>query len=125
MTETWKEWEGQVVDSQFCLLQYLGSSEHSAVFLTNYGDHPEPQKAAIKLVQEDLASAAFQLSRWELAAKLSHPNLIRLFHTGRCRLNNIGLLYVVMEYAEEDLSHVLPHRPLTGGEAGEMLEAGL
>src|SRR5712692_8633985 len=102
MTETWKECEGQVVDSQFRqfrLLQYLGSSEHGAVFLTNYG--PEHQNAAIKLVQEDPTSAAWQLSRWKLAAQLSHPNLIRLFHIGRCRLNDIGLLYVVMEYAEE------------------------
>jgi hypothetical protein len=121
MTETWKEWQGQVVDSQFCLLQYLASSEHSAVFLTNYGD-PKPQNAAIKLVHEDPASAEFQLTRWELAAKLTHPNLIRLFQFGRCRLNNVGLLYVVMEYAEDDLSHVLPHRPLTEAEAREMLE---
>ena len=80
MTKTCREWEGQVIDNQFHLLRYLASSEDSAVFLTNYGA-PKHQNAAIKLVQEDLASAAFQLSRWELAAKLSHPNLIRLFHT--------------------------------------------
>jgi TonB family protein len=30
-----------------------------------------------------------------------------------------------MEYAEENLSHVLPHRPLTGAEAYEMLDAVL
>jgi TonB family protein len=124
MTETWKQWEGQVVDDQFCLLRYLGGSDDSGVFLTNYGD-PEPRNAAIKFVPEDPASAAFQLSRWELAATLSHPHLIRLFDFGRCRLDNIGLLYVVMEYAEENLSHVLPHRPLTGAEAYEMLDAVL
>src|SRR5436190_9945341 len=124
MTETWKEWEGQVVDSQFCLLRSLASSEHSAVFLTKYGDS-KSQNAAIKLVREDSANSAFQLARWELAAKLSHPNLVRLFHLGRCRLNNTRLLYVVMEYAEEDLSQVLPDRPLTGAEAREMLAAAL
>lgn len=124
MTETRKQWEGQVVDGQFCLLRYLGGSDDSGVFLTNYGD-PEPRNAAIKFVPEDPASAAFQLSQWELAATLSHPHLIRLFDFGRCRLDNIGLLYVVMEYAEENLSHVLPHRPLTGAEAYEMLDAVL
>src|SRR5882724_8652422 len=124
MTDTCREWEGQVVDNQFCLLRYLASSEYSAVFLTNYGA-PKPQNAAIKLVQEDPANAASQLAQWELAAKLSHPNLISLFHFGRCRLNNTGLLYVVMEYADEDLSHVLPHRSLTGTEARETLEAAL
>ena len=123
MTETWKKFEGQVVNSQFCLLQYLGSSEHSAVFLTNYG--PEQQNAAIKLVQEDPANAAAQISRWELAAKLSHPNLIKLFRVGRCRLNDTGLLYVVMEYAEENLAQVLRHRPLTEREGREMLEGAL
>jgi len=121
MTETWKKFEGQVVDKQFSLLQYLGSSEHSAVFLTNYG--PGHQNAAIKLVQEDPANAAAQISRWELAAKLSHPNLIRLFEVGRCRLNDTELLYVVMEYAEENLAQVLRHRPLTEREAREMLES--
>src|SRR5882724_5727300 len=124
MTETWKNWEGQVVDGRFSLLQYLGSSEHSAVFLTNDSDLKH-QTVAIKLVREDPAGAALQLSRWELAAKLSHPNLMRLFHMGRCRLNDIGLLYVVMEYAEEHLSQVLQHRPLTEAEAREILEATL
>src|SRR5271170_1313969 len=124
MTETWKEWEGQVVDGQFHLLRYLGGSQDSAVYLTTFGDS-EPRDAAIKFVQEDPASAAFQLSRWESAAKLSHPQLIRLFHFGRCRLNDIRLLYVVMEYAEEDLSQVLPHRPLTEAETSAMLEAAL
>jgi hypothetical protein len=30
---------------------------------------------------------------------------------GRCQLGNMGLLYVVMEYAEENLSQILSHRP--------------
>src|SRR2546426_1046707 len=124
MTENWKEWEAQVVDGQFCLVQYLASSEHSAVFLTKYGD-PKSQNAAIKLVPEDSKNSGFQLARWELASKLSHPNLVRLFHFGRCRLNSTRLLYVVMEYAEEDLSQVLPDRPLTGAEAREMLASAL
>jgi hypothetical protein len=33
MTEAWKTWEGQVVDG-FLLRQYLGGSDHSAVYLT-------------------------------------------------------------------------------------------
>jgi hypothetical protein len=38
------------------------------------------------------------------------------------RLGNMGLIYVVMEYAEENLSQILPHRPLTPAEAREVLE---
>ena len=124
MTEAWKQWEGQIVDEEFHLRLYLGGSEHSAVFLTEHGDR-EPQKAAIKLIQADPESAELQLSRWELAAKLSHPHLIRLFQMGRCQLGGQELLYIVMEHADEDLSQILPQRPLTPAEAREMLMPAL
>ena len=122
--DAWKQWEGRVVIGGFQLRQYLGASDHSAVFLTERGER-EPQKAAIKLISADPSNAELQLSRWRLAAKLSHPHLIRLFQMGRCQLGKIGLLYVVMEYAEENLSQVLPYRPLTPAEARDMLEAAL
>ena len=124
MGEAWKQWEGQVVNGEFHLRQYLGGCEHSAVFLTEYGEG-KPQKAAIKLIPVDPGNAELQLSRWVLPAKLSHPHLIRLFQMGRCQLGNTGLLYVVMEYAEEDLSQILPDRPLTPAEVREMLEPAL
>ena len=120
MSEAWKQCEGQAVNGKFRLRQYLGGSDHSAVFLTELGEQ-EPQKAAIKLIPAHPESAELQLSRWDLAAKLSHPHLMRLFQTGRCQLANLDLLYVVMEYAEENLSQILPHRPLTPAEAEDML----
>ncbi len=120
MTEAWKQWEGQLVNGEFHLRQYLGGSEHSAVFLTEHAAG-KLQKAAIKFIPADPANAELQLSRWAQAAKLSHPHLIRLFQMGRCQVGDTNLLYVVMEYAEEDLSQVLPHRPLTSAEAREML----
>lgn len=123
MAQAWEGWEGQVVNGKFPLLQYLGGCERSAVFLTEYGE-PEPRKAAVKLVTADYADKEHQLARWEEAARLSHPHLIRLFETGRCELNGVGLLYVVMEYADEALSQVLPHRPLTPAEVREMLAPG-
>src|SRR5438128_6585198 len=124
MSEAWKQWEGQVVDGEFYLRQYLGGCEHSAVFLTEYGERGL-QKAAIKLIPADPGNAELQLSRWRLAAKLSHPRLIRLFQMGRCQLGDTVLLYVVMEYAGEDLSQILPHRPLTPAEARDMLAPAL
>lgn len=123
----WKELEGQVINAEFHLRQFLGGSEHSAVFLTERGERGD-QKAAIKLFPASTAgagprpeSAELQLSRWKLAAELSHRNLIQLFQMGRCQLGDAELLYLVMEYAEENLSQVLPHRPLTPAEAREML----
>ncbi|MFI5107512.1 MAG: serine/threonine protein kinase [Terriglobales bacterium] len=120
MSEAWKQWEGQSVNGKFRLRQYLGGSDHSAVFLTELGEQ-EPQRAAIKLISAHPENAELQLSRWELAAKLSHPHLMRLLQMGRCQLAKMGLLYVVMEYAEETLSQILRHRPLTPAESQDML----
>src|SRR5207237_1348299 len=114
----WKRWQGRVVAGQFLLHEYLGGSEHSAVFLTERKGGP--QKAALKLIATDPTDAYVQLARWSAAAKLSHPHLIRLFETGRCELDGVQLLFVVMEYAEENLSQIIPQRPLTTEEAREM-----
>ena len=124
MLGSWKQWEGQVVNGEFPLRQHLGGAGETAVFLTEYGQ-PQPQKAAIKLISADATSAELQLSRWRRAAKLPHPRLIRLFQMGRCELDHTGLLFVVMEYAEGDLSQVFPGRPLTPAEARAMLKSTL
>jgi TonB family protein len=123
MNGAWKEYEGQVVDGQYPLVEYLGGTDSSAVFLTKLSSTPS-SKAVIKLIPAR-TSAELQLSLWRRAAKLEHPNLLRLFQMGRCRLADTDLLYVVMEYAEEDLSQILPQRALSAAEAREMLEPTL
>lgn len=120
-----KKWQGRVVDGKFPLRQWLGGSEHSAVFLTERSGNGS-QKAAIKLVPADLFSEgnldeSAQLARWADSAKLSHPHLIRLFEHGRGKIDDRNFLYVVMEYAEENLSQILPQRPLSPEEVKEML----
>ena len=120
MTESWKHWEGQVVDGQFHLRQYLGGSPHSAVFLTECGEGGS-QKAAIKFIPADPDSAELQLSRWRQAAKLSCPHLLRIFQVGRCQIGDMNLLYAVTDRAQEDLSQILPKRALTQAEARDML----
>jgi TonB family protein len=120
MSDVWKEFEGQVIDNKFRLLQYLGGTEDSAVFLTQLAN-PQSQKAAIKFIPAG-TSADLQLSLWRRAMQLAHPHLIPIFDIGRCRLSNGDRLYIVMEHAEEDLSQILPQRPLTASEARDMLE---
>jgi len=118
----WKQWEGHVVDGRFPLRQHLGGSAHSAVFLTEYG-LGTPKEAAIKLVPADSAAAQVWMLRRELAAGLSHPGLLNIFQFGISRLGGADLAYVVMERSEEDLSQVIPLRPLTAAEARDMLTA--
>ena len=112
--------EGQVADGQFPLIRYLGGNEHTAVFLTECAES-ENHKAAIKLIPAPPGNSEAQLTRWRLAAKFSHPNLLRLFHMGRCTLDNSSMLYLVMEYAEENLAEILSERPLSPAETRDML----
>jgi len=123
MTDAWRQWEGEVVGDRYHLRQFLGGSDHSAVFLTEFGQ--PPRKAALKFVEANSATAQLQLSRWERAAKLSHPHLIRLLQGGRCQLGRASMLYVVTELAEENLGRILPNRPLTQTETEFMLRSVL
>jgi TonB family protein len=124
-TELWKKWEGRVVDGKFPLRQWLGGSDHSTVFLTE-SPGGKPQRLAVKLIPtEDLGAIKLdegaQLARWADAAKLRHPHLIRLFEYGRCQIDDTRLLYIAMEYAEENLGEILPLRALSADEASAML----
>ncbi len=122
MSETWKQWEGRTVNGRFPLQSYLGGSDHSAVFLTLVRTAAgDSEKAAIKLISAGATDAEKQLFRWKCAGELNHPNLIRIFEAGRCQLESTDLLYVVEEYAEENLSQILPERALTAEEARAML----
>src|SRR5260370_23468368 len=116
MSDTWKQWEGRTVAGRFPLQSYLGGSDHSAVFLTFMQSAAgDSEKAAIKLIPAP-ADAEKQLLQWKLTGELNHPNLIRIFEAGRCELGGTDLLYVVEEYAEENLSQILPKRALTAEE---------
>ncbi len=122
MSETWKQWQGRTVDGRFPLQNYLGGSDHSAVFATlARGDAGDSERVAIKLIAADMPEAEKQLLRWTAARALSHPSLIRVFDAGRCDLDGTALLYVVEEYAEENLSQILPERALTAEETRGML----
>ena len=56
MSEIWKRGEGQIIGQKYQLRQYVGSTDHSAVFSAEYRD-PEPRKAAIKFLSADIPQA--------------------------------------------------------------------
>jgi serine/threonine protein kinase len=122
MTEDWTKWESQIVNGVFPLRRFLGKSDHSVVFLT---EAQSLANAAIKLVPADPVQAEAQLSNWRTGATLSHPHLIRLLDMGRCQLGGYPFLFVVMEYAEQTLAQILPHRALTPEEVRELLRPTL
>lgn len=113
----WKEWQGQFA-GKFSLKEFLGGSGESAVFATELTE--SGQKAAIRLLASD-KNADAQLARWNAAEKLAHPNLLRVYTSGKCEISGVPLLYAVEEFAEENLAQVLPQRALTHSETSEML----
>jgi TonB family protein len=121
MSDSWRDSEGQVIDGRFPLVKHLGGSDHSVVFSTKRGKD-QNEKAAIKFIQADAANADAQLARWDRAAKFHHPNVIRVFESGRCQLAGLDLLYVVTEFAQENLGEFLPQRALSADETHDMLE---
>jgi len=124
MSEVWTRLEGQVVNGAFPLRRYLGSSDHSGVFLTEYAAQ-NLSHAALKLVPAIPTLAESQLAHWGAAASVAHPQLVRLFETGRCQLGGLHYLYVIMDYAEQNLGQLLLHRALSETEVREMLPLAL
>ena len=110
---------GITIDGKFPLLRWLGGTEQSSVFLTRLEGDPA-QKAVIKFSPANALDG--QAWMGEKARNLSHPNLMRVFHSGRWKGDTVDRLYVVTEYADEILSDILRSRRLTRDEAREMLE---
>ena len=122
MSDSGKQWEGLVVDDRYPLIEHLGDSPNSALFLTEIQQGDRRVTAAIKLIPAAPENEERQLSRWRLAAGLRHPHLLPLFDCGRCQIEGYELLYVVTAPASENLAEVISERALTAAETAEMLE---
>lgn len=119
--ETWKSWEGRQIDGKFPLRQWLGGSDHSAVFLTELPGTP-PQKSAIKLIPcESGAGAETQVRSLKAKIGLRHRNLIEIFEAGRADVDDECVVYSVMEFADDNLGQILPERALEPAEVTELL----
>ena len=112
------DWVGRVIDGRFKLLQWLGGSSHSGVFLTEVPGKPG-QKAAIKLIPHE--GGLGPRVAFAIDASRTHAHLARVLQSGRCEIDGVPFIFVVTEYADEVLSGLLPIRPLTPDEVKEML----
>ena len=122
MSDFWEQWEGEVIDGQFTLGRRLTSSEAEAIYETE-GSGAEP--AVIRLHASNSGDGDLLWKRWSAAAALSHENLIGIFAVGHSAMGESSFVYAVMERADEALDSVLGGRPLTDGEAREMLVPAL
>jgi TonB family protein len=125
MAEGWtKDWERRIVNGVYPLRRFLGQSDHSVVFLTDYKGQ-NIVRAAIKILPANPALTEAQLAHWRTAATLSHPHLMRLLDAGRCQLGGHDFLFVVTDYAEQNLGQLLPSRALTPLEVRDLLPGTL
>ncbi len=112
------DWKGRVIAGKFPLLQWLGGTESSGVFLTEL-DGVKGQYAAIKLFLVE--AREIPTSAWAATRSFAHPNLVRIFDAGRCEVDGVKLLYVAMEFAGEVLSEVVAERRLLADETRQMI----
>ena len=110
-------WEGRTIDGKFALLDWLGGSpERSGIFVTlRLGAN----RAALKLIQTEDADA--WIAQWDMARRLSHPNLMPIFETGTGVLDGINMAYIVSDCAERVLSQFIQDRPLKPHEASNIV----
>jgi TonB family protein len=120
MSDLWAKLEGHAVNGVFPLTRYLGCSSHSVVFLTESAKFARSE-LALKLVPAVPALAQLQLARWRASAALIHPHLIQIFEAGQCQIGGRPFLYVVTDYADQNLAQLLERRALTEDETREML----
>src|SRR5262249_11107814 len=120
MSEQHRKLSGQSVAGRYILGNYLGGTDHSAVFATEIV-HARSQKVAIKLIPATGIIIARQLNRWRALAALSHPNLLKIVDYGRCDLDGV-YLFVVMEFGDEGLGAMLQERARHDGATRGILE---
>lgn len=111
-------WEGLTVDGKFPLLEWLGGWADRCVFLTV---RQSTHTANIKLIQASGAEADACVAKWEAAKALPHPCLVEMMETGRYRLNDTDVAYVVTEKAETFLSGIVPRKALDPLKVQEIL----
>jgi len=121
MSEQQHRWSGQSVSGRYVLGNCLGGTEHGTVFATEIV-HARSQKVAIKLIPAAALDAERQLAQWKRASALTHANLLKIVDYGKCELDGVAYLFVVSEFADEDLGDILPERPLNAEETRGMIE---
>ncbi|HXJ39459.1 MAG TPA: hypothetical protein VNH18_09265 [Bryobacteraceae bacterium] len=112
------------VDGMHRLGAVIERSGETTVFKTEFGEQQLP--AVIKIRERgsqdtEILEAEILKARWQHALELSHPNLLKIYATGATVLNDVPIVYVVTERADESLENVLAERALTVNETREML----
>jgi hypothetical protein len=122
MTRYWNQLEGVSLAGRHWLKQCLTSTPEDAWYLTRFDTE---RNAAVRVMPANAEGAEAQLTMWRRAMDFEHPHLVRMLDAGRTEAEGADLIYAVCEYPDEFVSGVLADRPLSPGEAHEVLNASL
>ena len=120
----WKEMEGKTVAGRYALGTLLRSTEQSAWFAAK----DDRQKPWVAFLTKSASDEDQVLKNLEAASRVKHANVVGIEKTGRQRIDDLPLVYAILEPTEENLAEVLRERALTPEETAEItssLVAGL
>jgi tRNA A-37 threonylcarbamoyl transferase component Bud32/cell division protein FtsN len=113
----------EMVDGTYRLGALIRRSVRSVVYETEFGDSALP--AVIKVREMEGADAENLIAQLRKAGELAHPNFLKIYAAGSSVLNDVPIVYVVMERADLSLQEVVAERALANSEALEMLVPAL
>src|SRR4051794_31222510 len=117
---SWDGLEGVTLADKFQLQNLLFEDGASACFVTRI-DGGSPPVGWLWLRLADETEDIGQVKSWQIAAGLSHPNLLQVRETGRTERGVTSMIYLLTEAADENLGRVLQERPLNQVEAREVV----
>ena len=94
----------EIVAGTYRLGALIRRSVRSVVYETEFGEGALP--AVIKIRETEGEGAENLIERLRNAGELAHPNLLKIYSVGTSVLNDVPIVYVVMERAEIGRAHV-------------------
>ncbi len=118
----WTSLRGAVLDGGYEVEDLLEADGDTASFSVRVlGD--SSIRAAVLMIEAQGLRAAEQVALWESAKQLQHPNLNSPLAAGHTIVGGTNFVYVISRRPEERLGDVLPARPLSAKEAGDLLQS--
>ena len=122
----WRKLQGEKVNNQYHLQEYLGCGGYGAVYKADEVIRDRLiREVAIKLIapEEDETKAEKQLTELTAAVNLQHENIIRSYTSGFGEVKGDEYLFIVMEIATTNLEKQRKTGKISPAEAIEIVKA--
>jgi len=120
--DLWRQFVGQSVEGVYILRELLGAGSFGGVFRAEHVVARQlVRQVAVKLILPDENYFAYQLPELIRGTNLNDTHIVRYFSAGQVHLNDVHLLYIIMELADYgSLEHQLTTRRLSMIEVEEL-----